>query len=174
MSNVTVTETVSKGIQQVRQRQLRKGERALGLVAADVKSDASSRLKWRSRTGRGQGGRATGRQADAICFDVRTRGGVSEARIGSGTKYGRFVEGFPKAPRKHYVPFKTAPGLRDWARHHGIIFTGKDGRARAAWRGKGMIVGGESSTTPFLEPAVKAKAPRMLYKMRTVMEVGKK
>ena len=45
--------------------------------------------------------------------------GFPTAVVAVMPKYGRFVEGYPKATKRHFVPFDKYPAFAAWARRRG-------------------------------------------------------
>lgn len=171
-----VKENVRAGLTAFANLTQQRVERAMDVAAVVVISNVKSRLKWRYKRGKGLGGRASGRLANSYAHKIKTTGTVTETTIGPGAKHGKYVEGYPTAPRRHFVSFKTAPGLLEWAmRHMGTIYsvrvsknTGKSyvSRKRIDLNlGGGMMVGGEASTTPHLGPAMQTAGPRAMARL---------
>ena len=170
-----VRENVRTGLTAFANLTQQRVERAMDVAAVVVESDVKSRLKWRYKRGRGLGGRATGHLAK-YAHTIKTIGTTTETTIGPGVDYAKYVEGYPQAPRRHFVSFKTAPGLLEWAmRHMGTIYsvrisknTGKSYVSRKRIDldlGGGMMVGGEAGTTPHLGPAMQTAGPKAMARL---------
>jgi hypothetical protein len=95
----------------------------------------------------------TGRlRAQTLFVQNVTPNGI-ESEFGFGVPYGKYVHGVLKGgrwymPKRHFVTFKTAPGLRRWAAQHGIDVSKRNG----------MYVGG-GKPNPFLYKAVENVLP---------------
>jgi len=73
--------------------------------------------------------------------------------VGLMSKYGRFVEGYPKATKRHFVPFDRYPAFAAWARRRGFNTT----------RG-GLLVWGYA--TKFFSNAVDIIRPKAMAALR--------
>ena len=149
-----VTETVTAGIKKLNREQHRRAVSAITKGMMHVKDKAKNRLKWRTSKA-GPGGRATGALQQSIHDKTTAKPNAITGEVSTKLKYAQYVEGYPKPPRRHFVPFRVAPGLRSWAKRHNL-----PGR----WWGqssKGMIVGGPKSSTPFLRPAFKENVKKI-------------
>lgn len=140
----------------------------------------------RSKLTRGGGGRDTGRLAASIAHKVTGTADRVQMTVGTNLEYAKFVEGFPKVPRRHFMPFAGHPAFASWAVRrlklswsqiakgpaHGRRASGGRSRGRARtglptltdWKRrkkiKGFLVGGKA--WPFLRPALKEMLPRMV------------
>jgi hypothetical protein len=122
-----------------------------------ISADTQRRLQ------RGGRGRFTGRLANSYSsYPASSEGGVEITqrnaevilRVGSNVAYARYVEGWPRAPRRHFLPYKGHPGFVRWARSV----------AKVPWsaiRRGGMMVGGQKSIRPALGPALEQNIPLM-------------
>lgn len=131
--------------------QLQRVWMALERVGVDMVSETKGRLKWRYEKGKGLGGRATARLANSYNSVLTREGPWTVLTVGSGVKYAPYVEGYPKAPRRHYLSFATAPEFKVWLERHGVDVP--DGA-------KGWMTGGEGATTPHLGPAANKVLPK--------------
>lgn len=153
MIQFSVSETVTTGIRRFQAEQQTRAMTALERFAVQLESKTKERLKWRRRKGRGLGGRATGHLANSYTHEINRQGQDIEVTIGTSVQYARFVEGVPVAPRRHFVPFSTAPGLLEWLMRHGVNVPDS---------ARGWVVGGTDSCTPHLGPAFREVAPKAL------------
>lgn len=170
---------------------MEKGKKGMVRVTTEVRNRAKQRLRWRKGKGAGEGGRFTARLATSIVPKVTLSETAIEGEVKAGVPYAKYVEGWNKANqhvpvRRHFVSFETAPGLRDWARRHGILThgrrvatlnaaTGARGsyyRMTPLYLGKGMMVGGPDSITPFLEPSFKEVIPDAAEYLAGEIRVG--
>lgn len=130
---------------------MEKGKKGMVRVTTEIRNRAKQRLRWRKGKGAGEGGRFTARLATSIVPKVTLSETAIEGEVKAGVPYAKYVEGWNKANQhvpvvRHRVKFRTAPGLRDWARRHGIEVPKDPSKGS-------LMVGGPDSITPFLEPA---------------------
>ena len=169
---VIITDTVRLGIARYTKDQQWAAHSAMEKGCRNIENTAKRHLRWRNAPGAGLGGRATGRLANSLTHNVRSSSTVVEAEVGPGVKYAKWVEGQP-VPNRHFVPFSVAPGLREWLKRHGVLTQSrKGGPVKPAYLGTGYVVGGEKSTTPFLEPAARMEIPRVLDDLARALRVG--
>jgi len=150
MSMTVASETFTAGARQFTAMQHRRAVAAITKGAIRMKQTAKSKLVWRSSKA-GPGGRASGALERSIHDKTVGRPGLIVGTVSTNAEHAQFVEGIPKPPRRHFVPFSIAPGLRQWAKRHNVP---------ARWWGaqaKGMMVGGPKSSTPFMRPAWKER-----------------
>lgn len=186
-ANVIVKSTVGEGIKRytAEQNKLFRGTMKKGCIM--LQSDAKGRLKWRERPGKGLGGRATGALA-RIPYEVKSGKESVEGTVGIGVTYGPYVEGWNSRGEhvptvRHFLPFvnragQLNEGLYQWAMRHGLLIWQSRKTGRMTKRpGKygslsgGLMVGGEQSTTPFLEPAADATLPKILQMFQQALAV---
>jgi len=156
-----------------------------------IVGDAQRRLT------RAHGGRDTGRLAGSIAAQNEIRGSRVEMRVGTNTKYARWVEGYPTVPRRHFLPFAGHPDFAGWAHRRlklswaQIDSSRSTGRSRVGssightsrtsarrsyrhvdWKSRrkirGFMVGGAKSIHPFLRPALKQNLQRMQRDARRI------
>jgi len=161
--------SAQQGIKRYTAEQQRAAQSVIYKGAHDIQSAARKRLVWR-RGVDGPGGRFTARLAGSIAVNIKDRGLAAD--IGPGVKYARFVEGYPTPPKRHFVPFDVAPGLREWLERHGVIAKSKVKTSffqnvmqfLGIFRGRrpGWMVGGPKSSTPFMRPAAEEQLPKIL------------
>jgi hypothetical protein len=119
-------------------------------IEADAKRQAPSGVSSRLRT--------------SITHEVAGRGNTIEGRVGTNVEYAPFVHGELvggqwKGPRRHFVPFSVAPGLKLWLKR------------KAGWdpkrldKMKGIMVGGKPPQ-PFLIPLLAKYRPEILDELR--------
>jgi hypothetical protein len=160
-AGVHVVDTATQGLKDWDRDTKRLLVHTMGVACNRIKNKAKRRLRWRTRPGKGLGGHATSPGLrGSITHRVRIKPGVINGEVGAGVDYAKYVEGWNKAgqhqpTKRHFVSFKTAPGLRKWAKRHGILTRTQSGKVKPAYLGGGLIVGGEKATTPFLEPTLK-------------------
>lgn len=149
-----------EGTEAFRRATRKKLEGFFGYAFTTLEREAKKKLRWRRSKGQGLGGRATGYLSHSITHNgPKISGGYMEGRWGTNVKYAKFVEGYPRPPRRHFVPFSIAPDLERWARRHGIEARG------------GLIVGGIDSTTPFLQPTIAAQKSRLTETLKARLTV---
>ena len=118
----------------------------------------------RRRLTRKGGGRDTGRLAGSIDDQVIVREDEIMSKIATNVPYAIYQEGYRPGhpdefiyPPKHFVPFRVAPGLLEWAIRHKVISRGRVKSAAEAYDQAhgGLVVGGPDSIHPFLRPSLK-------------------
>ncbi len=103
-----------------------------------------------------------------ITSRITERQGGVEGRVGTNVGYAPFVHGWQEGgswigPRRHFVPFSVAPGLKLWLKR------------KAHWdpkkleRMKGIMVGGKPPT-PFLIPLLAKYKPEILADLRQALK----
>ncbi len=163
-TKVLVTSTVAAGVKRFTTQQKAKAAAALLRTALQIETAAKKRLIWRVAKG-APGGRATGRMANSIRHEpARPQwwGDTLDLTVGVGVKYAKYVEGYPRFPRRHFVPFAVAPGLKLWLARHGVEV--KEGS-------KGIMTGGAISGTKFFEPAANEVLPGAVGKIAEALRV---
>jgi len=139
-------------------------------IGMKIAGDASRKL---TRPG---GGRFTGRLANSLLnVPATTQGGVEtirqkgslELRVGTNVKYAKFVEGWPRPPRRHFLPYKGHPDFVLWS--HRIRGT----PWREIRKGGGLMVGGKKSIRPFLGPALKENIAYINAQLQKALETAK-
>jgi hypothetical protein len=159
---VIVRETVTAGIRRFTLDQQRKATSAMYKAANDIKTAAQRRLVFRT-SAEGPGGRSDGHLANSIVVSgLRSTPTLISVRVGPGVAYARYVEGYPQAPRRHFLSFKTAPDLMRWLLKHNV-----DVPPNA----KGWMVGGPRSVTPFMRPAADEIAPKLIPQLAAALRV---
>jgi len=135
-------------------------------MGKQIASDADRRLQ------RGGKGRFTGRLAHSLGhYPATSAGGVETIRsksavvlqVGTNVKYGKYVEGWPRAPRRHFLPYAGHPDFADWSRR-------VRGTPLSEIRRGGLMVGGEKSIRPFLLPALIENIPHMNAELTKALE----
>lgn len=110
----------------------------------------------------------TGRLRSAITSRITEQRGGVEGRVGTNVGYAPWVHGWYEGgewvgPRRHFVPFSVAPGLKLWLKR------------KAHWdpkkleRMKGIMVGGKPPT-PFLIPLLAKYKPEILADLRQALK----
>ncbi len=110
----------------------------------------------------------TSRLRSSITSLVTEQQDGAEGRVGTNVSYAPWVHGWQEGgtwvgPRRHFVPFSVAPGLKRWL------------YLKAHWdleklnKMKGIMVGGKPPT-PFLVPLLAKYKPEILDDLRKALE----
>ena len=131
-----------------------------------IAASASSKLQ------RGGKGRFTGRLASSLDHEPANKeGGVETLRsksaitlqVGTNVEYGKYAEGWPRAPRRHFLPYAGHPDFVTWSKR--IRRT-----PLSEIRRGGLMVGGPKSIRPFLLPALIENISYMNSQLETALE----
>lgn len=147
---VTGEDEVRKNIESQLKRMGSKARGWLVRWCVKVTAEARRKLTWREE-GEG-GGRFTARLSRSITHVIGESPKEITAKVGTDVKYARYVEGWPKTPKRHFVPFSKAPDLYRWAVRHGVEVGDR-------FKG-GLQVGGVAF--PFLRPTIEDLYPAMV------------